>query len=79
MTIWSKDERFLISFFHESFTGPTLEWYIQLDHSTISCWKNLVDMFMNQYHFNLDTTPTREQLRLLEKKNDETFKQYAQS
>jgi len=28
MVIWSKDERFLISFFHENFIGPALEWYI---------------------------------------------------
>jgi len=35
-------------------------------------------MFMNQYHFNLDTALTRKQLKILQKKNDETFKQYAQ-
>ncbi|KAJ1433199.1 Retrotransposon gag domain [Sesbania bispinosa] len=78
MAVWSKDERFLISFFHESLTGPALEWCIQLDHSKISTWKDLADMFMSQYQFNLDTAPTREQLGMLQKKNEETFKQYAQ-
>jgi len=73
-----QNKRFLISFFHESLIGPTLEWYIQLNHSTISSWKDLADMFMNQYHFNLDIAPTREQLGILQKKNDEMFKQYAQ-
>ncbi|XP_061362077.1 uncharacterized protein LOC133305852 [Gastrolobium bilobum] len=78
MAIWSKDEVFLVSFFHESLAGPALEWYIQMDHSKIACWKDLADAFMNQYRFNLDTAPTREQLGALQKVNDETFKQYAQ-
>ncbi|XP_061359320.1 uncharacterized protein LOC133303422 [Gastrolobium bilobum] len=78
MAIWSKDENFLVSFFHESLAGPALEWYIQMDHSKIGCWKDLADAFMNQYRFNLDTAPTREQLAALQKENKETFKQYAQ-
>ena len=78
MSIWSKDEKFLVNFFHESLTGPALEWYIQLDHSKIDGWKDLADAFMSQYRFNLDTAPTREQLGILQKKNEETFKQYAQ-
>ena len=78
MAIWSKDERFLVSFFHESLMGPALEWYIQLDHSKICCWKDLADVFMSQYRFNLDTAPTREQLGVLQKKSGEAFKQYAQ-
>ena len=78
MVIWSKDERFLISFFHESLVGPALEWYIQLDHSKISCWRDLADLFMGQYQFNLEVAPTREQLSTMQKKKEESFKQYAQ-
>jgi len=36
------------------------------------------DFLLEGYYFNLDTALTREQLRILQKKNDETFKQYAQ-
>ncbi|XP_061366506.1 uncharacterized protein LOC133309724 [Gastrolobium bilobum] len=78
MAIWFKDENFLVSFFHESLASPALEWYIQMDHSKIGCWKDLADAFMNQYRFNLHTAPTREQLAALQKENKETFKQYAQ-
>ena len=72
MAMSSKEEKFLVSFFHEGLTGPALEWYIQQEISKISCWKDLADAFMTKYRFN------REQLRVLQKKDDESFKQYAQ-
>lgn len=74
MANWSREKNFLVNFFHESLTGLALEWYIQLDRARITCWKDLADLFLAQYRFNLDTAPTREQLGALEKKNGETFK-----
>ena len=50
---------------------------MQLDQSKIKKWRDLVDSFMKQYKFNLDT-PTREQLKAMSKKPTETFKDYAQ-
>jgi len=78
MVVWSRDENFLINFFHESLTGLALEWFIQLDRSKIARWKNLADLFMAQYRYNMDVAPTREQLSVMQKKNDETFRHYAQ-
>ncbi|XP_054801468.1 uncharacterized protein LOC129305471 [Prosopis cineraria] len=78
MSIWSQDEKFLINFFPESLTGAALTWYMQLDQTKIKRWKDLVDVFMRQYKFNLDTAPTREQLKAMTKKSSESFKEYAQ-
>ncbi|XP_054806257.1 uncharacterized protein LOC129308912 [Prosopis cineraria] len=78
MSIWSQDEKFLINFFPESLTGAALTWYMQLDQTKIKRWKDLVDVFMRQYKFNLDTAPTREQLKAMTKKSLESFKEYAQ-
>ena len=78
MSVWSRDEKFLINFFHESLTGSALNWFMKLDHSRLKRWEDLTDIFMRQYKFNLNTAPTREQLKGMKKKVNETFKEYAQ-
>ena len=78
MAMWSRDPKFLINFFHESLTGPALEWFMQVEHTKISSWDDLTTLFLGQYRFNIDTAPTREQLAALHRRNDEAFRQYAQ-
>jgi len=41
-------------------------------------WVDVLKAFMSQYKFNLSTAPTREELRGMKKKANETFKEYAQ-
>ncbi|KAE9617713.1 putative retrotransposon gag domain-containing protein [Lupinus albus] len=77
MAMWSREDGFLICFFHESLTGPALEWYLELDLSRISRWTELADLFMDQYKFNVELTPTREQLGAMQKKRTESFREYA--
>ncbi|XP_019447336.1 PREDICTED: uncharacterized protein LOC109350566 [Lupinus angustifolius] len=76
MAMWSKEDEFLICFFHESLTGPALEWYLELDLGRISKWTELADLFMDQYKFNVELAQTREQLGAMQKKKTEPFREY---
>ena len=51
---------------------------MKLEHNKVWCWKDLVDAFLSQYHYNIDMAPDRTQLQNMEKKANETFKEYAQ-
>uniref|UniRef100_A0A2N9EWS0 Uncharacterized protein n=1 Tax=Fagus sylvatica TaxID=28930 RepID=A0A2N9EWS0_FAGSY len=52
------------------------EWYSQL--KKISHWKELADTFLAQYGFNSQIAPDRFDLQRMEKKSNETFREYAQ-
>jgi len=77
MSLWSRDDKFLVHFFLESFTGLALLWFMQLDLSKARRWIDVSELFMKQYKFNLNTALTRKQLRNMKKKGNETFKEYA--
>ncbi|KAA0025556.1 Gag-pro-like protein [Cucumis melo var. makuwa] len=62
----------------ENLVGPTSRWYMQLDGSQVHRWKDLADSFLKQYKYNIDMAPDRLDLQRMEKKNAETFKEYAQ-
>uniref|UniRef100_A0A2N9HNV9 Retrotransposon gag domain-containing protein n=1 Tax=Fagus sylvatica TaxID=28930 RepID=A0A2N9HNV9_FAGSY len=56
--------------------GNAAEWYSQL--KKISHWKELADTFLAQYGFNSQIAPDRFDLQRMEKKSNETFREYAQ-
>ena len=51
---------------------------MHLERSRIQSWKDLADAFLKQYRYNIDMAPDRSQLQNMVKKDDETFKEYAQ-
>lgn len=53
-------------------------WYMQLDRAHIRTWKDLADVFLKQYKYNLDMAPNYMQLENLDQRNNEYFKEYAQ-
>jgi len=59
-------------------TGPTSKWYMHLEQSHIKCFKNLGDAFLRQFKYNNHVAPDRMQSQNMTKKNEETFKEYAQ-
>ncbi|KAA0050803.1 Gag-pro-like protein [Cucumis melo var. makuwa] len=77
MSAYAYDDKLLIHCFQDSLVGPTSRWYMQLDGSQVHRWKDLADSFLKQYKYNIDTTPDRLDLQRMEKKNVETFKEYA--
>nr|KYP34223.1 hypothetical protein KK1_044857 [Cajanus cajan] len=51
---------------------------MQLDGGKIQTWKQLADVFIHRYKYNIDLIPDRSDLQSLSKKGDESFKTYAQ-
>ena len=48
------------------------------DSANIQTFNDLGEAFVQQYKFNLDMAPDRDQLRSMSQKEKETFKEYAQ-
>jgi hypothetical protein len=71
------DDRLLIHFFQDSLSDATLAWYMRLDNIKIKGWKDLVDAFIRQYKFNMDSDPDRSSLQAMEKGNKESIREYA--
>ncbi|XP_050877383.1 uncharacterized protein LOC127081144 [Lathyrus oleraceus] len=78
MAAYSDDEKLLMHFFQDSFSGASLEWYMQLEHTHIRTRRELVEAFLKHYQYNSDMAPNRTQLQSLVQKPDESFKEYAQ-
>jgi hypothetical protein len=78
MASHAHNDKLLIHCFQDSLCGASLNWYMHLERSRISSWKDLADAFLKQYKYNMDMAPDRMQLQNLVKKDKETFKEYAQ-
>jgi len=77
MAAHAHNEELLIHCFQDSLGGVALNWYMHLEPTQISSWKDLVDVFLRQYKYNMDMAPDRMQLHNMAKKSLETFKEYA--
>ncbi|KAL3731112.1 hypothetical protein ACJRO7_028049 [Eucalyptus globulus] len=78
MARYSDNPPLLINSFQDNLVGPTLTWFIELDMEKIRTWEDLVDEFLQQYKFNTEIAPTREELVWVEKRRTESFRAYAQ-
>ncbi|KAL4383285.1 hypothetical protein GQ457_15G026260 [Hibiscus cannabinus] len=59
-------------------TGSAARWYTQLSRTEINSWKDLAHAFIKQYKHVSDIVPDRVTLQNMEKRHDESFRQYAQ-
>ncbi|XP_011014526.1 PREDICTED: uncharacterized protein LOC105118304 [Populus euphratica] len=55
-----------------------LTWYMHLDNTKETGWKDLVDAFVGQYKFNMDIALDRSCFHTLEKGRKESVREYAQ-
>ena len=78
MAAYAQDDKLLIHIFQESLTGSAIKWYNSLDGTRITTWNDLAREFMAQYRHVTDMAPDRLSLQSMEKKANESFKQYAQ-
>ncbi|KAE8692748.1 RNA-directed DNA polymerase [Hibiscus syriacus] len=62
----------------EILSGSAIRWYNQLSRSNIKTWKNLAKLFLEQYKHVNDIRPYQVMLQSMEKKHNESFRQYAQ-
>ncbi|XP_017415355.1 uncharacterized protein LOC108326380 [Vigna angularis] len=72
------DGKLLIHFFQDSLAEAALSWYTHLESSHIRSWADLADAFVRQYKYNMHVAPDRLQLHHMAKKEEESFKEYAQ-
>ncbi|NAW06113.1 hypothetical protein FGF99_24660, partial [Salmonella sp. gx-f8] len=78
MTGYINNDQLLIHCFQDSLIGSAAKWYNQLSRVNIYSWKDLAQAFMKQYSHVTDMTPDRIALQNMEKKQSESFRQYAQ-
>ncbi|XP_073262693.1 uncharacterized protein [Populus alba] len=72
------DEKLLMHFFQDSLSGAALNWYMRLNNIKIQKWKDLVDAFVKQYKYNMYISPDRTSLSNLQKRDNESIREYAQ-
>ncbi|XP_017617660.1 uncharacterized protein LOC108462194 [Gossypium arboreum] len=78
MTGHVNNNQLLIHYFQDSLTGVATKWYNQLNRSQVKSWKDLAQAFMKQYGHVTDIALDRITLQNIEKKSNESFRQYAQ-
>ena len=78
MTGHINNDQLLIHCFQESLTGAASKWYNQLSRAKIATWRDLAQAFLRQYNHVSEMMPDRITLQNLEKKSNESFRQYAQ-
>ena len=57
-------------------TGPALKRFTSLDMAAIKTWDDLSQAFLEQYSFNIDLIPKRENLVATKKRPHEPFEEY---
>ncbi|XP_019232715.1 PREDICTED: uncharacterized protein LOC109213380, partial [Nicotiana attenuata] len=73
-----KDE-FLMAYFSQSLSGSALEWYTRQDHGRWYTWDDLAQAFTCHFQYNLEIILDRLSLTKIEKKHNESFREYAKS
>ncbi|XP_019246316.1 PREDICTED: uncharacterized protein LOC109225964 [Nicotiana attenuata] len=63
-------------YFGQSLSGSALEWYTRQDPSRWYTWDDLAQAFAGQFQYNLEIVPDRLSLIKLEKKPEESFREY---
>ena len=66
----------LCQIFLDSLTGPVAIWYVRLEKT--SNWREMANSFLEYYQFNTEIAPNHIVLMMIEKKNGESFQEYAQ-
>ncbi|KAI5441646.1 hypothetical protein KIW84_010921 [Lathyrus oleraceus] len=65
MSTQTDNDQLLIHYFQDSLSGAALRWYMSLDSANIRSFNDLGEAFVNQYKYNVDMAPDRDQLRAM--------------
>ena len=77
MTSHTNNNKLLIHCFQDSLTGSVTRWYNQLSQENVRSWTDLTKDFLVQYKHMTDTALDRMSLQNMEKKANESFREYA--
>ncbi|KAK2416027.1 hypothetical protein QL285_038459 [Trifolium repens] len=78
MASYANDDKLMIHCFQDRLVEASLNWYMQLEASSVRSWRDLANAFIKQYQYNLDMALSRTQLQNMTQKDGESFKVYAQ-
>ncbi|XP_017624933.1 uncharacterized protein LOC108468562 [Gossypium arboreum] len=78
MTGHVNNDQLLVHYFQDSLSEAASKWYNQLSRTQIKSWRDQVQAFMKQYGHVTDIALDRIMLQNIEKKSNESFRQYAQ-
>ncbi|XP_070055314.1 uncharacterized protein [Nicotiana tomentosiformis] len=74
-SVRGKDE-LLMAYFSESLSGEALEWYTRQDVSKWHAWDDMAQDFVQHFQYNIDIVPDRSSLSKMEKKLEESFREF---
>ena len=77
MTGYTSNDKLFIHCFQDSLTGSAIRWYNLLSRDQIRVWSNMAKAFLVHYKHMIDTAPDRMLLQNMEKKANESFREYA--
>ncbi|XP_070055432.1 uncharacterized protein [Nicotiana tomentosiformis] len=75
ISVGRKDE-LLITYFSESLSGATLEWYTHQSVSKWYAWDDMAQDFVRHFQYNIDIILDRSSLSKMEKKPEENFREF---
>ncbi|XVF69348.1 hypothetical protein PTKIN_Ptkin11bG0074000 [Pterospermum kingtungense] len=75
--LYEKDDKIMIHCFQNSLEGSAAVWLSGLKKGDVSSWNDLANQFVKHFQHMIDMTPTRITLSTMEKRNNETFREYA--
>lgn len=74
MAPYGDNNKLLVQMFPRRLDGVALTWFTKIDIAKIKKWIDLAHLFMDQYKFNSEIAPDREQLQELPRNQVRVFK-----
>ena len=73
LSLQDVDEPTMAQMFHETLTGPALQWLLSLDISRRQTWEEMAAAFIKQYEYNVQLKVTTRELESIKMKEKESF------
>ncbi|XP_060210590.1 uncharacterized protein LOC132637530 [Lycium barbarum] len=67
----------IMKLFSRSLTGEASEWFTAQDMRQWASWEDMVESFMERFHFNVEIVPDRYYLEKVKQKSTENNREYA--
>ncbi|KAI6678878.1 hypothetical protein NL676_039674 [Syzygium grande] len=76
MAQYGDQAQLLMRTFHESLTGPALQWFFEKKIHLMKSWDEISCAFLRQYHSNIEAALSHEDLARTKKQPTESFKAF---
>ncbi|KAI8527608.1 hypothetical protein RHMOL_Rhmol12G0088600 [Rhododendron molle] len=73
LTMHGIEKEAMAQLFHESLSGPALQWFLTFEPSKKRIWENIGTAFVAQYDFNVDLKMTTRELESTKMSEKESF------